>query len=135
MGVYLEAVLFMLGVYFAGYGLDELRGDSFDLLINGAKLGLSVALDIPLKFCKGDLIKILKLAVLLPLLLYSVIGQVYQLILQILQGINLAGGSHVALLIPVALHAAVYAGDQHVATHVEFALVVEIRVLDVFLDY
>lgn len=58
----------------------------------------------------------------------------YQFIVQVFQGVLFAGGSDVALLVPVSLDESVDAGDQDVASDVKFALVVEEGVLHVLLD-
>lgn len=95
---------------------------------------LSVAFDILLKLLERYLIKILKLPILLPLLLNRIISQMYKFIIQILKRIDLTRRSHIPLLIPIPFNASIHAGYQHVASHIEFAFVVEIWVLDVFLD-
>lgn len=58
----------------------------------------------------------------------------YQLIIQVFQGVFFASGSDVALLVPISLDESVHAGDQDVASDVEFPLIVEEGVLHILLD-
>lgn len=57
-----------------------------------------------------------------------------QFIIQVFQSVFLTCGSDVALLVPISLDQSVDAGDQDVASDIEFSFVVEEGVLHVFLD-
>lgn len=81
------------------------------------------------------LIEVLKLAILLPLLLDGIVGQVHVLVLEVFEGVFFAGGAHVALFVPVPLDDAVDSCYQDVTADVELPLVVEERRLHILLNY
>lgn len=54
---------------------------------------------------------------------------------EVLSGVLLRGRAYVALLVPIRLQYAIHTRHQHVATDVEFPLVVQERVVYIFLDY
>jgi hypothetical protein len=78
---------------------------------------------------------ILKLSILLPLLLNSIVGEMNEFIVYIFETELFTGCSDIALLIPVPLDYAVDSCNQNVATYVEFASIVQKRILHIFLNY
>jgi hypothetical protein len=105
------------------------------LKVHPQSLHFGAILQILLELGIGDLIIILKLAILFSLLLDGIVGEVDELVLEVLQAELLAGCADVALLVPVPLYHSVDCRQQDVAAKVEFTLVVKERVLEIFLDY
>ena len=94
----------MVWVDLASHRDYQISGDGLDPRINSGEARFSGGLDVPLQFSKGNLVKVLKFAVLLALLLHGIVGEMHQLVLEVFQGVFLAGCAHVSLLIPVAFH-------------------------------
>lgn len=65
----------MLWVDLASHRDYQISGNCFDPRINSSKTSFSSGLDISLQFRKGNLVKILKFAVFLSLLLHGIISQ------------------------------------------------------------
>lgn len=92
-----------------------------------------VAIQILLKFLIGYLIALLILAIILPVLLHCIISEMCEQILGVFDVVLTGSGSDVAICIPVTLHFAVMAADGHIVTDIELPLLVQQRLLDVFL--
>lgn len=134
MEAYLKGELFMVRVYLPGYRDNEIGCDILYLLVDGLKLDFGIIVDVSFQFGKWDFIEIFKLSIFLSFFLDGIVGEVYQFIIQIFKGVLFAGGSDVTLLVPISFDDSIDAGDQDVASDVEFSLVVKKRVLHVFLD-
>jgi hypothetical protein len=59
---------------------------------------------------------------------------VNKLVVNVFQVILFAGGSYVAVFVPVPLDDSIYSGDQDVASNVEFSFVVQKGILHILLD-
>ena len=67
----------MVWVDLASHRDYQVSGDGFDPRINSGEARFSGGLDVPLQFSKGNLVKVLKFAVFLALLLHGIIGEVH----------------------------------------------------------
>lgn len=123
----------MVGVELVSDCFDEVGCYGLNALVDGCEFDFCGAFDIFLKFLNGDFVVIFKLAIFLPFLLNSVVGEVDQFVIQVFQVVLLAGGSHVTLLVPVSFDAPVDAGDQHIASNIKFPFVVKERTLHILL--
>lgn len=75
----------------------------------------------------AELVALLILTILLGMLLYGVISEVGESVIEVAQIEQLARGSDVPFLVPIALQDSVVYSQQHVGPDIEFSLVVEIR--------
>ena len=130
-----------MGVYEAVGGLYGVCGDLFqlgvDLFVEVYVPGCPVSregVEIALQFCVGYFISRFVFAVVYTVFLDGIICQMNFIVLNVLQAPEVAGGPHVALLVPVGSEVAVVGGDQHVGSDVEFSAMVQQRVGDVLLD-
>mmetsp|Transcript_9735 Transcript_9735/g.16401 ORF Transcript_9735/g.16401 Transcript_9735/m.16401 type:complete len:318 (+) Transcript_9735:37-990(+) len=134
----LHGVEAALGVEFAVAGAEDVRGHLVHLgedVALKADVQVGVALvDELLEVHVGELVAGLELAVVLGALLHGVVGEVDQLVAEVVDGVLAAGGAQVALLVDEHLGVAVDRGHQHVGADVELAAVDEQRVVDVLLD-
>lgn len=77
---------------------------------------------------------ILKLAIIIRVLLNSVIGQMNELVAQVLHTELLARGSQIAILVEIAYQVSVDACQQPITPYVKLPLVYQQRVFNVLLD-
>lgn len=82
----------------------------------------------------GELVATLKLPVVITLLLDCVVSQMNKSISNILKIEVLATSPKVALIVPIALEVAINSSQQSVASNVKLSVLVEERLLNVFLD-
>ena len=82
----------------------------------------------------GELVATLKLPVVITLLLHCVVSQMNKSISNILKIEVLATSPKVALIVPIALEVAINCSQQSVASNVKLSVLVEERLLKVFLD-
>lgn len=82
----------------------------------------------------GELVATLKLPVVITLLLNCVVSQMNKSISNILKIEVLATSPKVALIVPIALEVAINSSQQSVASNVKLSVLVEERLLNVFLD-
>lgn len=80
--------------------------------------------EVLLEFGEGYFVAALEFTVFVSLFLDCVVGEMHELVIQILEVVILASGADVPLVIEVALHDAVHRGDQQIASDVELALIV-----------
>ena len=134
----LEVVLQAAGVQLQEGGLNRVGGDGPHLgvdVFGEAAAALAVLLvEVALELVVGELVTLLVLAVEGAVLLDGVVGEVDELIADVVEVEVVGGGADVALAEPVGAHEAVQAGDQHVVADVELPPLVQQRVLDVLLD-
>jgi hypothetical protein len=81
-----------------------------------------------------ELVATLKLPVVITLLLDCVVSQMNKSISNILKIEVLATSPKVALIVPIALEVAINSSQQSVASNVKLSVLVEERLLNVFLD-
>lgn len=101
--------------------------------MNCTKFYFCIRFYISFKIRKANFIEILKFPILLSFFLYSIICEMDQFIIQILQSILFARCTHIPLLIPISFNETINASDEDVTTNIEFALIVQERILHVFL--
>jgi len=106
-----------------------------ELVLGGVfSVGVVDCVKVSLEVSEGEFIGRFEFAVVFVVLLYCVVGEVYEFVVEILHVELLGGSADVAILIPVPLLVAVAAVDADVGTNVEFAFLVE-EGHDVLLDY
>ena len=90
--------------------------------------------EVLLQLAVGQLVSRLVLAVVLGVFLDRVIDKMSKSVLQIVQRVFLGGGSNVTLSIEITFDDTVDARDQREAADVEFAALIQQRVVDVLLQ-
>ena len=100
----------------------------------GALAGVDGGVEVALEVCVADFVGGFVFAVVFVVLLHGVVGEVDELVVEVLHVELFAGGADVAVLVPVALEMSVETGDYHVGADVELPFLVQERVY-VLLDY
>lgn len=88
---------------------DKICGNSLDLGFGVVHELIGVfRLEVLFEVRQGDFVTIFVLSILLASLLNGVVCEVYQTVFQVLQIVLFAGGSQVAIIVPVPLHDAIH---------------------------
>ena len=67
--------------------------------------------------------------------LYTVISQMYLLVIKSMTSIRLTAGSNITFLIPITFKVVIDTGQKEITSQVEFTVVEEKRLFYVLLDY
>lgn len=93
-----------------------------------------IGLQVLLELLVGQLVALLELAVVGPVFLDCVIGQMHIQVLGVFSSELAGGGPNVSFFVPVALEVPINAGYQHVVPNIELPFEIEQGPLYVFLD-
>ena len=87
--------------------------------------GVDSSVQVPLKVRIGYFVSRLILTIVLMMLLYSIVSQVHELVVEIFHVELLAGSADVAILVPVAFDMSVEACHHHVSANVKLPFLVQ----------
>ena len=79
---------------------------------------------VSLELMIAEFVAFLVPAIVLSIFLYGVIGEMYELVSEVLVVVVFGGGADVALFVPIKFMSAVYCDHDHVGSDIEFAAVV-----------
>jgi len=105
-----------------------------DIRLKAILLAHKVHVKISLKLVVAELVTWLVLTVIVSILLDGIVGQVDQVVIEILQIVLVAACTDVTLLVPEGLEIAVDACDHHVVPDIELSVVIQKRAVYVALN-